>query len=207
MPACALKFSTTDVTLLVCSAGGETCLCQIDTMNDCSSMGCPARLQFNGFSGEAPTLIACQTAAQWVVRRGCSVEVGVASVSLHFAPQLTFTRIDRLPCGEREREGEREMGERGRQKQMRNRCETEQQQHEQSRAEQSSSCSSTSRAEQSRAKQSRAEQSREEQSRAEQSRATQRREEKRNEEKRREDLTDSLSLERVSSVSALWRWA
>ena len=98
MPACALKFSTTDVTLLVCSAGGETCLCQIDTMNDCSSMGCPARLQFNGFSGEAPTLIACQTAAQWVVRRGCSVEVGVASVSLHFAPQLTFTRIDRLPC-------------------------------------------------------------------------------------------------------------
>ena len=97
-PACALKFSTTDVTLLVCSAGGETCLCQIDTMNDCSSMGCPARLQFNGFSGEAPTLIACQTAAQWVVRRGCSVEVGVASVSLHFAPQLTFTRIDRLPC-------------------------------------------------------------------------------------------------------------
>ena len=91
MPACALKFSTTDVTLLVCPAGGETCLCQIDTMNDCSSMGCPARLQFNGLCGGAATLIACQTAAQWVVRRGCSVEVGVASVSLHFAPQLTFT--------------------------------------------------------------------------------------------------------------------
>ena len=71
-------------------------------------MGCPARLQFNGFSGEAPTLIACQTAPQWVVRRGCSVEVGVASVSLHFAPQLTFTRIDRLPCSERERERGRE---------------------------------------------------------------------------------------------------